>query len=178
MGSTIYLGRLTLLLVAVGAGCDSSSSGAVAGKHDVSAFVGTWWGLSGSEDITCPDGMTSPDGASNGIGGAILIWAADTTPSDPPDLISTGAGVCGIIFARASGNVASEFDTQTCTYAGNYQTALGRYQGDVTMPSYMFVVAADGTTATENAAGTIVYSFSSGSTLTCTFTETASYQKR
>jgi len=122
--------------------------------------------------------MTGPDGASSGIGGAILIWAADTTPSDSADLISTGAGVCGIIFARTSGNDASESSTQTCTYAGNSETALGRYTGDVTMTAYMFVVAADGKTATENAAGTILYSFSGGSTLTCTFTETASYQKQ
>jgi hypothetical protein len=49
----------------------------------------------------------------------------------------------------------------------------------VSMPSYSFSVAADGTKASETASGTILYSFdSSGATVTCMFTESAMYQKQ
>jgi hypothetical protein len=49
----------------------------------------------------------------------------------------------------------------------------------VSMPSYSFSVAADGAKGSETASGMIVYTFdTSGATVTCTFTESATYQKQ
>ena len=150
--STLALAFLGLLLQGCGGGSDGGS---------VTRFTGTWHPTSGTVTTTCPG--LAPDTSSVTSN---LIWSKGISS----DLVSTDPSTSCILNADISGSTASG-NGPPCTFSDGIGGTL-----TLTITAYTFALASDGQTAQENGSGTAVDN-NSGQTLTCTVSETASYQK-
>jgi hypothetical protein len=127
--------------------------------REISRFAGTWNATSGTLTLTCPGERDTWS-----VTGTVR-WdkgrSSDLVQATPPCLVD--ADVTG---STASGTGAA------CSYDDGVG---GTYT--MTRPSYTFVLAPDGRTAEESSSGTLVDT-NAGVTVTCIFSETASYAKR
>ena len=124
---------------------------------DLGRFVGTWQPTSGTLTEIC-QGYTYTDTVTSGV-----TWQTGLSS----DLVSTDAFAGCALNADVSGSTAIGEPGKTCNPDGTEMITIG---------SYTFVASPDGHTATENASGNIVY-LDSGAATSCTFNETAAYQK-
>jgi hypothetical protein len=136
---------------------DAGGSGDTAGGN--ARFIGTWRPTSGNVTFVCA-GINMPQTVT-----ANLTAALGTTS----DLVLQTNGSCSVR-ANVAGNLATALAGQTCNLAMGAITAM------LTFSKYTFTLSADGLTATETASGNAMVS-QGGPTISCTYSETASYQK-
>ena len=143
-------------------GTTGGTTGGTAGSG-AAAFVGTWAPTSGTTTINCPGQapststeMATLDFSSLGGGSSLQVSSPDCTFS-----------------AVATGNVASESPAnQTCVVPNpNNGTDV-----ILTYSTYTFTLSAGGTTATLSGQGTLKDTVN-GTTVNCTFSESAQYRK-
>jgi hypothetical protein len=149
---------------ACGGSSDSGDSGAGGkgggGGAGISRFVGTWHPTSGNTTVTCA-GTPYTDAVVDN-----LSWGAGVGA----DLVQT-SGTC-VFKANVTASTAAALPSQSCTESS------GTGALTVTLAAYTFSLGADGLTATESASGSAVVNDSAtGQTVTCTYSELASYQK-
>jgi hypothetical protein len=143
-----------------------STGGSGTGK-DLSKFEGVWSTVSATQNLLCPGGSTTLTDNSN------VTWSAGSSS----DLIQTSSSNSCVIHANVSGSTAVEAGAQTCTLSGTDDTGVG-YTETVSTTAYTFVLAPDGQTATENSSATLTFNFSTGESVTCTMSGTASFMKQ
>lgn len=162
VSKVLALGALGALFL----GCGGSSTPAPAGgggmvgtgMTGVSKFVGTWHPTSGTITILCAgvnQTMTVTDN---------LTWAAGVGA----DIVQTSGGCA--LKANITGTTGSALPSQMCTEMDGTTTTI------ISLSAYTFSLSADGQTATENASGNAMVS-DSGLSVTCSYSETAGYQK-
>ncbi len=153
----VSVSRVVLIVALISAGGCGSGSG-TSGAGGLSRFVGTWKPTSGTSTTICPAKTTTESITSN------TVWGAGVSS----DLVETD-GACNIQ-VDVTGSTASSVSGQSCT-----QTA-GTASVTLTISAYTFALGADGQTATESGSGTATVT-SAGVTATCSYSESASYQK-
>jgi hypothetical protein len=146
-------------MVIAALGLSLGACGGEVGKDaDVSRFMGTWNATSGTMTLTCP-GETDTWSVTGTV-----KWdkglASDLVQATPPCIVDVDV----------RGSTAAGMGP-TCSFSDQVG---GTYT--MTTPNYTFVLAPDGRTAQENASGTLVDS-NGGASVSCTFSETASYTK-
>jgi hypothetical protein len=149
-------------LAGVGACGGSSSSGTDSGTgaSGLSRFVGTWHPTSGNTTVTCA-GVPDTEAVTDN-----LTWGAGVGA----DLVQT-SGSC-VFKANVTSSTAAGLPSQSCTQS------LGTGTLTIALANYTFSLSADGLTATESASGSATLNNSAtGATITCTYSELASYQK-
>ena len=139
-----------------GVGAGGTGGGGATG---LSKFVGTWHPTSGNTTATCPGYAPSTVSVTEN-----LTWGAGVGA----DLVQT-SGTC-VMKANVTSTTAAALPSQTCTMVSGTETDV------FSVAAYTFSLSADGLTAMESASGSVVIS-DSGLTMTCTYSETASYQK-
>ncbi len=155
MGRTSF--AFAAALLALTAACSGSTTSSGSGLS-ASSFIGTWKATSGTITLNC-GGQTSTSTITGDV-----VWAAGTNGG----IVQTGS--CNLT-ATISGSTASA-SNESCTEMDS--TTGGTIQLQLT--SYTFAVSADDKTATENGSGSASETIS-GQSVTCTYSETASYQK-
>ncbi|HEY6475689.1 MAG TPA: hypothetical protein VI456_03855 [Polyangia bacterium] len=155
---------LVSLVLTAGA-CGGGSDG-----KDLPRFVGIWAPTAGTQTSNC-GGQPNTSAVSGNV-----TWSVGSTS----DLVQASPldSSC-IIHADVDGDTASSTTPVTCT-AQSTDDYGGLVNTTVSLTAYTFALSADGETATENFSGTILQTDNTtGSSVTCTLTETAgSYQKQ
>jgi hypothetical protein len=127
-------------------------------EAETARFLGTWNATSGTETVTCPGQNESLP-----VTGTVR-WdkglSSDLVQATPPCIVNVD--VAGSTAAGAG---------PTCSYDDGVGGTVM-----LTTPTYTFVLAPDGRTAQENSSGTLLGT-NAGVTVSCTFSETASYTK-
>jgi hypothetical protein len=154
-------------VVTGGSGGGTGAAGGGGTGKDLSKFEGVWSTVSATQNRTCQGQSDTFAPMGN------ITWSAGSSS----DLIQTDSNDSCVIHANVSRSTASEAGAQTCTLNG-VDANVGPYTATLTTSAYTFVLAPDGQTATENASGTIAYNFSTGESVTCTLSSTASYMKQ
>jgi hypothetical protein len=131
------------------------------GGKDLCAFIGTWTAKSGTATLNCAGTPSTSQVTGD------TVWQRGTT-SDLIQPASSGGG-CALL-ANVSGNTATGLPNQTCSMSSGSDTI------NLTLSTYTFVLGSDHTTATEMGSGTGVVS-GGGTSLSCTYSETATYSK-
>lgn len=145
-----------------GLGCGSANSAGPDGGKNLNVFIGTWTATSGTVTLTCAGQVTTAQVTGNDV------WQMGTTSDlvQPADSSSSGC----VLLANVSGNTATALPNQTCA------VPMGTTTVNLTIAKYTFILASDGTTATESGSGPGTAT-TNGSTETCTYAETAMYTK-
>jgi hypothetical protein len=149
-------------LAGIGACGGSSSSGSDSGTgaSGLSRFVGTWHPTSGNTTITCAGTPYISAVTDN------LTWGAGVGA----DLVQT-TGPC-VFKANVTASTGVGLPSQSCSM----NTASGTVT--IALAAYTFSLGADGLTATESESGSATGNNpTTGATVTCTYSESASYQK-
>ncbi len=149
--STLALAVLGLLLQA----CGGSSGGGS------SRFTGTWHPISGTVTTSCPGFAPDTSSVTDNI-----TWSNGVSN----DLVQTDPSTSCVLNADITGSTASGSGPACTIPDGNGGNLT------ITITAYTFALAADGQTAQENGSGTAVDNVG-GASVTCTISETASYQK-
>jgi hypothetical protein len=133
-------------------------------------FLGIWTPTAGTQTTNCGGQPTT-----NPISGNVT-WSTGST-SDLIQALPFDASC--IVHADVDGDTAAATGAVTCSAQGTDYYG-GLVNTTLSLTAYTFALSADGKTATENYSGTIVQTDNStGTTATCTVTETAgSYQKQ
>jgi hypothetical protein len=139
-------------------GGGTGGTGGAGGSSGLSRFVGTWHPTSGTITVTCSGVAQTESVVDN------LSWGAGVGA----DLVQT-SGTC-VLKANVTSSTAAALPSQSCTETAGTTTLT------ISFAAYTFALSADGLTATESASGSAVIN-DSGLTVTCTYSETASYQK-
>lgn len=150
------------LIVGFSLGCGGSSGLGSGDAGILQIFIGTWHPTTGSQTVTCAGQAMTDTNISD------TIWQQGTTSDivQPPDSSSGCA-----LLANTSGRIATALPNQSCSQTMSGETLR------LTVTSYTFTVAdSPGTTATEAGTGSAVLT-TGGQSVTCSFTESASYTK-
>lgn len=150
-------------------GTTSAGAGGFSGK-DLSRFIGTWLPVSVTINRSC-----SNQASESNPSAARVVWFAGITS----DLAQQIPGTSCLVPANVQGDTASLVGSPSCTFPG-----VGDNGNTVTVAetvtAYQFVVAADGSTATETGSTTErLTDDTTGDTTTCVVSEVGgSYQKQ
>lgn len=128
---------------------------------EVGAFVGTWQPTSGTVTRTCP-------GYAAETATVTTNWAWSRGVSS--DIVGTDPATACALMADVTEVTAAAVPGQLCNIAGADGTISIGFSG------YTFVLGPDGKTATESGSGNVTY-MAGGASLTCSFSQTASYRK-
>jgi hypothetical protein len=166
MMMTMVVAASVVLGACDGGGGNGNGDGDGDGGDRVKRFVGVWVPTSGTMSAVC-NGVSS----SGPVTGA-LTWQAGSTS----ELLQATDDGC-VIRADVHASTAVLDGAASCT-----DTFVDDSGGSVTtvrsISAYTFALRPDGLTATENLMGTVVSTYSTGQSITCTVTGSASYRKQ
>ncbi len=144
---------------AVGAGSDTNTS-ALDGRD---AFVGTWQAMSSDMTTSCADNVPEANATITS-----LRWSKGAGAQ----LVAAGAGGSCPLTVHVVGTTASAAAGQGCaTSDGAYGLHVVERDG------FSFVLGADGQTASVESSGTITYDEGGTVVMTCSYHDSATYQK-
>jgi hypothetical protein len=155
---------LVASLLTAGA-CGGGSDG-----KDLSRFTGIWLPTAGTQTKTC-GGQPSTFPVTDSV-----TWSLGSTSDLVQPVLSQAS--C-FLHADVDGDTASIVGAATCMVPGTDDYGY-TVNSAVTLTAYTFALSPDGKTATENFSGSILETDNgTGTTASCTFSETAgSYQRQ
>lgn len=147
---------LGLVSVLAMSACDGGGGG------DSDQFVGTWRAMSGSVTRICPGGAPSTEAVTGDV-----IWINGGSSDLAATSVLTPCRLkANVTDATAFGDLGSG-----CTKSDDAEGSTM-----VTVTTYTFAILKDGRTARESASGQVTR-VDHGTAITCSFNESASYQR-